>query len=101
MKSLETLLSDGSQEALVGLLRRFDMTYDKSIEDEKEKNYVYENLRAKGEALVPALREGIKGAQSYSWPLRLAEDVAKGEQLFALIDDLMKVHPAGYERDPS
>jgi len=101
MKSLESLIDEGSQEALVGLLRRFDMTYDKSIEDEKEKNYVYERLRAKGDALLPALREGIKNAQSYAWPLRLAEDVAKGDQLLGLIDDLLKRHPAGYERDPS
>jgi hypothetical protein len=33
-KALEALADDGSDEALYGLLRRFGMNYDKTIEDE-------------------------------------------------------------------
>ena len=32
-KAMETLANDGSEDALYGLLRRFGMMYDKSIED--------------------------------------------------------------------
>ena len=36
-KALEALREDGSDEALYGLLRRFGMMYDKTIDDEQEK----------------------------------------------------------------
>lgn len=100
-KALEALAADGSDEALVGLMRRFDMTYDKSIEDENEKTYCYQALKGKGAAVIPALRQGMKEAQSYSWPLRLMEDVGTAADLEAVVGDLVARHPAGYERDPS
>ena len=36
LRNLQALRDDGSEEALYGLLRRFGMMYDKTIEDEQE-----------------------------------------------------------------
>ena len=48
---------DGSDEALYGLLRRFGMMYDKTIEDEQEKDWVFEALVEKGAPVLPALKK--------------------------------------------
>ena len=50
MKALQALVDDGSPEALYGLLRRFGMMYDKTIDDEQEKEWVFEVLAEKGSA---------------------------------------------------
>ena len=52
MKALQSLRDDGSAEALYGLLRRFGMMYDKTIEDEQEKEWVFEVLLEKGAAII-------------------------------------------------
>src|SRR5689334_20607911 len=71
LKALESLAADGSEEALYGLLRRFGMMYDKTIEDEQEKEWVFETLCEKGEAALPAVKRYLFSAESISWPLRL------------------------------
>src|SRR5204863_10173868 len=43
-RSLEKLRDDAGEEALAGLLRRFTWNYDKSIEDEQEKEAVHDWL---------------------------------------------------------
>jgi hypothetical protein len=52
-KAMEALASEGSDEALYGLMRRFGMMYDKSIEDEQEKEWVFDTLVSKGERPCP------------------------------------------------
>src|SRR3954463_15330957 len=71
MKALQALRDDGSTEALYALMRRFAMMYDKSIEDEQEKEWVFEMLVEKGASVLPALRGYMGVAGSISWPLRL------------------------------
>src|SRR5436853_768952 len=43
-RALEQLRDDGSDEAIAGLLRRFSFNYDKSIEDEQEKEWVHDTI---------------------------------------------------------
>ena len=40
LRALELLLEDGSEDALYGILRRFGVKHDKSIDDEQEKEWV-------------------------------------------------------------
>ncbi|HNF99133.1 MAG TPA: hypothetical protein PK493_17675, partial [Pseudomonadota bacterium] len=47
-RALELLRDDGSADAIIGLLRRFSFVYDKTIEDEQEKEWVYHELVAMG-----------------------------------------------------
>ncbi len=102
MKALEALAADGSEEALYGLLRRFAMMYDKTIEDEQEKEWVFETLCEKGHAALPATRRYLFSADSISWPLRLLEKIAasKDEEI-AMVEDVLGRHEPGYERDPT
>src|SRR5690349_10025048 len=78
-KSLQALRDDGSEEALYGLLRRFGMMYDKTIEDEQEKDWVFEVLAEKGQTILPSLKKYLATADSISWPLRLLDKVADRE----------------------
>ena len=101
MKALQALRDDGSPEALYGMLRRFGMMYDKTIEDEQEKDWVFEVLVEKGEAIIPPIKKYLFAADSVSWPLRLLDRVAGKEEELAVIKAVLERHEPGYERDPT
>jgi HEAT repeat protein len=100
-KDLQALRDDGSEEALYGLLRRFGMMYDKTIEDEQEKEWVFEVLVEKGETILPSLKKYLVAAESISWPLRVLDKVAEREVELAMIKEILERHEPGYERDPT
>jgi len=100
-KAMEGLANLGSDAALYGLLCRFGMVYDKSIEDEQEKEWVFDTLAAKGRAALPAVKRYLRSADSASWPLRLLPKVASKEEEFALVEQVLAEHEPGYERDPT
>ena len=100
-RNLQALRDDGSEEALYGLLRRFGMMYDKTIEDEQEKDWVFEVLAEKGITILPSLKKYMREADSISWPLRLLDKVADREVELATIQEILERHEPGYERDPT
>jgi hypothetical protein len=102
LKALEGLADDASDEALYGLLRRFGMMYDKTIEDEQEKEWVFETLCEKGPAALPAVKRYLFSADSISWPLRVLDRVvpSKDEEM-AMLEEVLARHEPGYERDPT
>jgi hypothetical protein len=102
MKALEALAADGSVEALYGLLRRFGVMYDKTIDDEQEKEWVYDALCAAGVKALPAVKKYLGTAESVSWPLRVLEKIASGrDQELAVVEEILARHEPGYERDPT
>ncbi len=102
MKALQSLASDGSPEALYALLRRFGMMYDKTIDDEQEKEWVFETLVAKGGVVLEPLKKYLLAADSISWPLRLLDKiVATKDEVIDVIAFVMERHEPGYERDPT
>jgi hypothetical protein len=102
MKALQALRDDGSDDALFALMRRFGMRYDKTIEDEQEKEWVFDVLVEKGAQVLPALKRSLESADSISWPLRLLEKVVatKDEQI-EVVATALERHEPGYERDPT
>ena len=102
MKALMTLASEGSPEALYALMRRFGMMYDKTIDDEQEKDWVFETLVAKGGVVLEPLKKYLLSAESISWPLRLLDKVvATKDEVIDVIAQVMTRHEPGYERDPT
>jgi hypothetical protein len=101
LRALEALAQDGSDEALYGLLRRFGINYHKTIEDEQEKDWVFEVLSDKGKAALPAVRRYLRSADSISWPLRLLDKVGDPEEILAALKEVIEKSPPGYERDPT
>jgi len=104
MKALQALRDDGSPEALYGLIRRFGMMYDKTIEDEQEKEWVFEMLVGKGSVVLEPLKKYMLAADSISWPLRLLDKIVDAQDKGKRIDVIVEVlerHEPGYERDPT
>jgi hypothetical protein len=102
MKALEALADDGSDDALYGLLKRFGMMYDKSIEDEQEKEWVFETLVGKTRFALPAVKKYLFAAESISWPLRVLDKIATDvDEEIAVVEEVMERHEPGYERDPT
>lgn len=102
LRALQALRDDGSPEALYGLLRRFGMMYDKTIDDEQEKEWVFEALAEKGSAVLGPLKKYFFAAESITWPLRLLDKVvATKEETIALLEEILARHEPGYERDPT
>lgn len=99
--AMETLLADGSDEALVGLMKRFTIVSTKSIEDEEEKGWAYRQLSGLGAKVLPAAKQFCLEHDNIAWALRIVEDVANEEQEWEILDALLTAHPPGYERDPS
>jgi hypothetical protein len=102
LKALQTLLAEGSPEALYAVMRRFGMMYDKTIDDEQEKNYVFDSLVEKGAAVLEPLKKYLLSADSISWPLRVLDKVvATKDEVIDVLAEVMKRHEPGYERDPT
>src|SRR5579859_4089734 len=57
---LRDAAQDGSEEAMAGLLSRFTIRYDKSIEDEQEKEFVAEELINLGTKVLPPLQRHLR-----------------------------------------
>jgi hypothetical protein len=101
-RAMEALATDGSEEALYGLLRRFGMMYDKTIEDEQEKEWVFDTLVSKGESAVPAVKRYLISAESVSWPLRVLQKIAPSKDAeLDVVAEALSRHEPGYERDPT
>jgi hypothetical protein len=104
MKAMQALRDDGSPEALYALIRRFGMMYDKTIEDEQEKEWVFEMLVGKGAVVLEPLKKYMLAADSISWPLRLLDKIVDAQDKAQRIDVIAEVlsrHEPGYERDPT
>ncbi|MBK6918302.1 MAG: HEAT repeat domain-containing protein [Deltaproteobacteria bacterium] len=97
--AMQQLLDDGSLEAWVGLMKRFTVVSTKSIEDEEEKGWAYRELAAKGEKVLPALKQFCIESDNVAWALRILEDVANGPQEWDIIDAMLEKHPPEYARD--
>lgn len=98
--ALEKLKEDGSEEALLGLCKRWNVTSNKAVEDEQEKNWVVDALVSHGAAALPALQRHLKGADHLSFALRALEKVADHDKLLAITDELFASEPPGYVRMP-
>ena len=82
-------------------MRRFGMVYDKSIEDEQEKEWVFDALVEKGASVLPQIERYLRSAESISWPLRLLDKVASKEHELDVLQEILERHEPGYERDPT
>lgn len=98
--ALEKLKEDGTEEALIGLCRRWSITSLKGVEDEAEKLWVVDTLVAKGEAALGPVITYMKTAEQLAFPLRVLERLAPREKVLEVADQLFASEPPGYVRMP-
>ncbi|MBA2538884.1 MAG: hypothetical protein H0V17_04550 [Deltaproteobacteria bacterium] len=98
--ALEKLKEDGTEEALLGLCKRFGITSMKGVEDEQEKNWVVETLVGFGvKSLAPIIRY-MKSAEQLAFPLKVLERIADRSKVLEVADQLIASEPPGYVRMP-
>jgi len=98
--AMEKLREMGTEEAIYGLVRRFGFVYDKTIEDEQEKDWVADALAVLGERGFAPVRRYILEGETVSYPLRVLERIAKPDKVLAVIDELAEREEPGYTRHP-
>jgi hypothetical protein len=98
---LRDAANEGSDEAIAGLLGRFTIRYDKSIEDEQEKEFVAEELIHTGKKVLPELQKHLRNAESIAYGLKVLHEVADGEEAWPILADLCERNDNTYTRDPS
>ncbi len=87
--------------AVAGLLGRFTIRYDKTIEDEQEKEWVFSELAELGDRILPELERHVRNADSIAYGLKLLGDVASLEQQWPILAGLCERNDNSYARDPS
>jgi HEAT repeat protein len=98
--AMEKLRDIGTEEAIHGLVRRFGFVYDKTIEDEQEKEWVADALAALGDRALPPVKRFILEGETISYPLRVLERVAAPEKVLEIVDALAAREEPGYTRHP-
>lgn len=98
--ALEKLKEEGTEEALLGLCKRFAITSMKGVEDEAEKLWVVDTLVAKGEAALAPVVRYMKTAEQLAFPLRVLERIAPRDRILEVVDQLLASEPPGYVRMP-
>jgi len=107
--AMQQLLDEGSEDALVGVFKRFTIASTKSIEDEEEKGWAYRKLSALGAKVLPAAKRfciedepSIEGRKAnIAWALRIVEDVADADQEWDILEALLERFPPEYATDPT
>lgn len=89
MRAAELLAAMGTEEALFGLLKRFDLTVDKSYQDMEEKVYVKDLLVSKGQTAVAPIQRFMKNSENPSWPERILSYILADDE--AVISVLLEV----------
>lgn len=98
--ALEKLKAEGTEDALVGMCKRFSITSMKGVEDEQEKLWVVDTLVAKGSAALAPLVRYMKTAEQLAFPLKVLERIASHDQVLQVVDQLLASEPPGYVRMP-
>jgi hypothetical protein len=98
--ALEKLKEDGTDDALVGLCKRFSITSMKGVEDEAEKHWVVDTLVEKGAAALAPVVRYMKTAEELAFPLRVLERIAPRDKVLEVADQLFASEPPGYVRMP-
>ena len=107
-KALEALVEDGTGEAIEGLLRRMTWNYDKSIDDESEKQWVHDTLVDVAQAnaddlktILGALENNLCRAETIAWQLKVLEHVASHDEAWPILVKVIANNDNEYVRDPS
>lgn len=99
--AMEKLSEMGTDEALIGLCKRFSFVSLKGSEDEQEKQWTVDTMVGKGPMVLPALRKYMKNAAALSYPLAILERVASPGEVLDAVDEILASEEPGYTRDPS
>ena len=88
--SARWLIDQGSPKALRSMLMRFDMSLPQQMQDQSERELMYQLVVGCGPDLVRPLKVHLKTCRQFAYPIRLFEEVEGEEQTLALVYELLK-----------
>jgi hypothetical protein len=90
----------GDEAALHGLIQRFSVNAEPSIDDEKEKEWVYGALVDIGRPALPAISHGLRSAESVNWLQRALRAIVTPEEYKEELLSILSEFDTEYERNP-
>jgi hypothetical protein len=97
-RSILELDQIGTEDAIYALLGRFTYHTPGSIVDEDEKQLVFDVLRRKGAAAIPALEEYVVNEKTIYWPLRTLTELAGEDRAVEILLDALDALPDRWEQ---
>ncbi len=94
------LADEGSDQAILGLLGRFDVSIENSMKDAAEKELVTELLRGMGGAVLGPARRYVRRCKNMAWPLRVIEDAGGREDALASVLEMLDEEAAREDFKP-
>ncbi len=89
------LAENGSDQAILGLLGRFTVTYEHQMKDMNEKDLVFSLLKSMGPEVTQPIKTWARGATQFARPLLLVAHFEGEEETVALLLEML-----GMENDP-
>jgi len=93
--SAHWLAENGSEEAILGLLGRYTITYEQRMKDAKEKELVFELLLGLGARATGPIKVWVRKNEAFARPLQVVEEL---EGPAVVVDLLLEM--LGREVDP-
>lgn len=93
--SLHWLAQDGSEQAILGLLGRYSVTYEHQMKDLSEKELVFELLETLGDQVCAPIKIWARRAPKFARPLQLVDKFEGEEATVTLLVEML-----GLENDP-
>lgn len=89
------LAEDGSEQAILGLLGRFTVSYEHQMKDMNEKDLVYGLLKDMGPEVAGPIKTWARTATQFARPLKLVDHFEGEEAVVTLLLEMLAV-----ENDP-
>lgn len=90
----------GDEVALRGMLSRFAVIAEPSIEDEKEKEWVCDALVDIGRDALPHIRKSLGNAETVNWIQRSLRHIVDADEYREILLDVLSDFDVEYERNP-
>ena len=90
-ESIHFLADLGTDEALMGLLRRYDVTIQSESMDRFEKELIYNILVDKGARSIPPILEFLKGSDNVTWPIQALRSLTTEEKVVEALLEVLAV----------
>ncbi|MCP4604922.1 MAG: HEAT repeat domain-containing protein [Proteobacteria bacterium] len=90
----------GNEVAVAGLLSRFAVNAEPTIEDEKEKEWVCDALIEIGRPALPQIKRILRTAESVNWAQRTLRNIIPVDEYIQELLDVLSDFDTEYERNP-
>ena len=88
-ESIHYLADLDTEEALMGLLRRYDVSIKSDSMDRFEKELIYNILVDKGAKAIPPILTFVKGSENVTWPIQALRSLTTEEKVVEALCEVL------------